>query len=57
MDDRQTETVRRFYTEAPFPNYGSRDTLGSLRLRAERSPLARLLGDPDASEEGEEGSG
>src|ERR1700722_8150285 len=43
MDDRQTETVRRFYTEAPFPNYGSRDTLGSLRLRAERSPLARLL--------------
>jgi 2-polyprenyl-3-methyl-5-hydroxy-6-metoxy-1,4-benzoquinol methylase len=43
MEDRRTETVRRFYTEAPFPSYGARDTLGSLRLRAERSPLARLL--------------
>jgi 2-polyprenyl-3-methyl-5-hydroxy-6-metoxy-1,4-benzoquinol methylase len=42
-DDRRTETVRRFYTEAPFPSYGARDTLASLRLRAERSPLARLL--------------
>ena len=43
MEDRRTETVRRFYTEAPFPSYGARDTLASLRLRAERSPLARLL--------------
>ncbi|HEX3904378.1 MAG TPA: class I SAM-dependent methyltransferase [Polyangia bacterium] len=43
MDDRRTETVRRFYSEAPFPSYGARDTLGSLRLRAERSALARLL--------------
>ena len=43
MGDRRTETVRRFYTEAPFPSYGARDTLESLRLRAERSPLARLL--------------
>jgi 2-polyprenyl-3-methyl-5-hydroxy-6-metoxy-1,4-benzoquinol methylase len=42
-DNRRTETVRRFYTEAPFPSYGARDTLASLRLRAERSPLARLL--------------
>ena len=38
-----TEAVRRFYTEAPFPSYGARDTLSSLHLRAERSPLARLL--------------
>ena len=43
MEDRRTERVRRFYGEAPFPNYGARDTLASLRLRAERSPLARLL--------------
>jgi 2-polyprenyl-3-methyl-5-hydroxy-6-metoxy-1,4-benzoquinol methylase len=43
MGDRRTETVRRFYTEAPFPSYGARDTLASLRLRAEQSPLARLL--------------
>ncbi len=43
MEDQRTETVRRFYTEAPFPSYGARDTLSSLRLRAERSPLARLL--------------
>src|SRR3954453_18886685 len=43
MDDPRTETVRRFYTEAPFPSYGARDTLASLRVRAERSPLARLL--------------
>jgi SAM-dependent methyltransferase len=43
MEDRRTATVRRFYTEAPFPSYGARDTLASLRLRAERSALARLL--------------
>jgi SAM-dependent methyltransferase len=43
MEDRRTETVRRFYSEAPFPSYGVRDTLATLRLRAERSPLARLL--------------
>jgi SAM-dependent methyltransferase len=43
MEDRRTETVRRFYSEAPFPSYGARDTLATLRLRAERSPLARLL--------------
>ena len=41
--DRRTEAVRAFYTEAPFPNYRPRDTLEALRLRAERSPLARLL--------------
>jgi SAM-dependent methyltransferase len=38
-----TETVRRFYTEAPFPGYRANDTLASLRARAERSPFARLL--------------
>jgi SAM-dependent methyltransferase len=43
MEDRRTERVRRFYSEAPFPSYGARDTLATLRLRAERSPLARLL--------------
>ncbi|HEY6476118.1 MAG TPA: class I SAM-dependent methyltransferase, partial [Polyangia bacterium] len=43
MEDPRTETVRRFYAEAPFPSYGARDTLASLRLRAERSALARLL--------------
>lgn len=39
----RTETVRRFYSESPFPNYRERDSLQSLRLRAERSELARLL--------------
>jgi SAM-dependent methyltransferase len=43
MEDRRTEEVRRFYGEAPFPGYGARDTLESLRLRGERSALARLL--------------
>ena len=43
MEDSRTETVRRFYSEAPFPSYGAHDTLATLRLRAERSPLARLL--------------
>jgi 2-polyprenyl-3-methyl-5-hydroxy-6-metoxy-1,4-benzoquinol methylase len=42
-EDRRTAAVRAFYTEAPFPNYGARDTLETLRRRAERSPLARLL--------------
>jgi SAM-dependent methyltransferase len=42
-EDRRTDRVRRFYSEAPFPNYRARDTLEALRLRAERSPLARLL--------------
>jgi SAM-dependent methyltransferase len=41
--ERRTQAVRRFYTAAPFPNYRDRDTLEGLRLRAERSPLARLL--------------
>jgi 2-polyprenyl-3-methyl-5-hydroxy-6-metoxy-1,4-benzoquinol methylase len=42
-NDRRTERVRRFYTEAPFPNYRDGDTLEGLRLRAQRSELARLL--------------
>ncbi|HEY1697707.1 MAG TPA: methyltransferase domain-containing protein [Polyangiaceae bacterium] len=41
-DDR-TETVRDFYTVAPFPGYPPRDSLGSMRARAGRSEFARLL--------------
>lgn len=38
-----TDTVRQFYEQAPFPGYGPRDTLQTLRARAERSEFARLL--------------
>ena len=41
--DDATETVRRFYQSAPFPGYPARETLQSLRARAERNPFARLL--------------
>jgi SAM-dependent methyltransferase len=41
--DATTEAVRGFYTTAPFPGYPPRDSLGSLRARAERSDFARLL--------------
>jgi len=41
--DRRTETVRDFYTIAPFPGYPPRDSLGSLRARAGRSEFAKLL--------------
>jgi 2-polyprenyl-3-methyl-5-hydroxy-6-metoxy-1,4-benzoquinol methylase len=41
--DPRTETVRRFYQQAPFPGYPPRDTLDGLRLRAERSLFAGLL--------------
>jgi SAM-dependent methyltransferase len=41
--DATTETVRGFYTVAPFPGYPPRDSLGSLRARAGRSEFARLL--------------
>jgi SAM-dependent methyltransferase len=41
--DPRTETVRRFYEEAPFPGYPPRDSLEWLRARAERSAFARLL--------------
>jgi SAM-dependent methyltransferase len=41
--DARTETVRRFYEYAPFPGYPPRDSLESLRARAERSAFARLL--------------
>src|SRR6202041_1366155 len=34
---------RDFYTVAPFPGYPPRGSLGSLRARAGRSELARLL--------------
>jgi 2-polyprenyl-3-methyl-5-hydroxy-6-metoxy-1,4-benzoquinol methylase/uncharacterized protein YbaR (Trm112 family) len=40
---RRTETVRAFYTAAPFPGYPPRDSLTWLRARAERSRFARLL--------------
>lgn len=39
----RTETVRQFYSAAPFPNYPPRDSLTALRTRAERSLFARLL--------------
>src|SRR5258707_7711321 len=41
--DSRTDAVRRFYECAPFPGYRPRDSLASLRARAERSKFARLL--------------
>jgi len=41
--DTRTETVRRFYEDAPFPDYPPRDSLSWLRARAERSEFARLV--------------
>ncbi len=41
--DERTDRVREFYAAAPFPGYRPKDTLGSLRARAERSDFARLL--------------
>jgi SAM-dependent methyltransferase len=41
--DARTDVVRRFYEYAPFPGYRPRDSLESLRVRAERSTFARLL--------------
>jgi SAM-dependent methyltransferase len=35
--------VRRFYAEAPFPGYRPKDSLGTIRARAEKSEFARLL--------------
>lgn len=49
--DGATETVRRFYSAAPFPAYPPHETLQTLRVRAERSVFARLLDEavpPDA---------
>jgi SAM-dependent methyltransferase len=42
VDDR-TERVRAFYSESPFPGYGARESLASLRARAARSDFAREL--------------
>jgi SAM-dependent methyltransferase len=39
----RTEAVRAFYGHAPFPGYRERETIASLRARAERSDFARLL--------------
>lgn len=41
--DARTEAVRQFYEGAPFPGYSPRDTVCTLRARAERSRFARLL--------------
>jgi 2-polyprenyl-3-methyl-5-hydroxy-6-metoxy-1,4-benzoquinol methylase len=41
--DERTEAVRRFYEKAPFPGYPPRDSLQALRVRAERSPIPRLI--------------
>jgi SAM-dependent methyltransferase len=41
--DARTETVRRFYEQAPFPGYPPRDGIEWLRARAERSEFARML--------------
>ena len=41
--DTRTETVRRFYEDAPFPDYPPHDSLSWLRARAERSEFARLI--------------
>lgn len=41
--DERIEIVRRFYEQAPFPNYPPRDDLSWLRARAERSEFARLM--------------
>jgi SAM-dependent methyltransferase len=41
--ERRTEVVRRFYENAPFPDYPPRASLSWLRARAERSEFARLI--------------
>ena len=41
--DAPSEEVRAFYTIAPFPGYPPTESLSSLRRKAERSDLARLL--------------
>jgi 2-polyprenyl-3-methyl-5-hydroxy-6-metoxy-1,4-benzoquinol methylase len=38
-----TETVRTFYSAAPFPGYPPNDSLAWLRARAQRSRFAQLL--------------
>jgi SAM-dependent methyltransferase len=42
-ENQRTDAVRRFYSETPFPGYGARETLATLRERAARSDFARLL--------------
>src|SRR5438270_7164291 len=41
--ERQTEIVRDFYEEVPFPDYPPRASLGWLRERAARSEFAKLI--------------
>jgi SAM-dependent methyltransferase len=44
------DAVREFYGHAPFPGYRPRDSLETLRARAERSEFARLLDGAIASD-------
>jgi len=41
--EESTDAVRRFYEAVPFPGYPPRDSLHTLRARAERSKFTRLL--------------
>jgi SAM-dependent methyltransferase len=41
--DPRTDSVRAFYSVAPFPNYPPDDTLSRLRARGDASELGRLL--------------
>jgi SAM-dependent methyltransferase len=41
--DPRTEAVREFYAAAPFPGYPPRESLDSLRAKAERHAFTRLL--------------
>jgi SAM-dependent methyltransferase len=41
--DAAGDAVRRFYSDAPFPNYPAHDSVQALQARAERSVFARLL--------------
>lgn len=41
--DPRTEAVRAFYDAAPFPGYPPRESLDSLRAKAERHAFTRLL--------------
>jgi SAM-dependent methyltransferase len=43
--DVRTDTVREFYSAAPFPGYPPNDSLSWLRARAGRSDFAKLLDD------------
>src|SRR5262245_8766178 len=48
--DAATETVRRFYEQAPFPGYPPRESLQALRARAGRNAFARLVDEAIAAD-------